>query len=278
MKDTKQLHFRPSLFSDFYISFVSRTHSSGSQAYGPLPHQVSLSVVLSGSGTFQTQNHSFRLKSGQGLLIPAGRSLSCRPLPGQVWDYARIGFGGKQLVHVLSSIGMREPGSPYFLSGCPSLEEPVSRLLAGSDSLEETLARQSTACRLLSLLAENAAQESGNICPPGQNPYVSKAVEYITYHCHEPISVQDLSHRLGITRNYLFTLFKEELHCSPRRYLTEFRLKRAAVLLRQTEYSAEDIALSCGYQEPASFSRAFRRQYGQSPSSYRKNGQTDPRT
>lgn len=278
MKNTKQSHFRHSLFTDLYVSFVSRTQSQDSQAYGPLPHQISLFVTFSGSGTLQVQNHSFRLKSEQGLLIPAGMSLNCRPDPGQPWDWARIGFNGNRTAQVLSSVGIRDLASPYLLYCCSSMEEPVNCLLFGSDSLEQELACQSAACRILSALAENTTRNLGDGSRSGQNPYVSKAMEYIAYHYQEPVSVQDLSQLLGITRNYLFTLFKEELRCSPSRYLTDFRLKKAAVLLRQTEYSIEDIALSCGYQEPTVFSRAFHRQYGQSPAAYRKNGRNDSRT
>ena len=56
---------------------------------------------------------------------------------------------------------------------------------------------------------------------------------------------------------------------SYRRLLDAARLKRALALLRETNLSMTDISLSLGYTDPANFTRAFVRLYGQSPKSAR---------
>ena len=58
---------------------------------------------------------------------------------------------------------------------------------------------------------------------------------------------------------------------SPQQYLMTFRLTRAAELLNTTEYSVESIAISCGYRDPAVFTKAFKRMHGLSPLKYRQN-------
>lgn len=49
-----------------------------------------------------------------------------------------------------------------------------------------------------------------------------------------------------------------------------FRITKAAELLQHTSLSVESIAISCGYQDPLVFTKAFRQMKGVSPSAYRK--------
>jgi len=54
-----------------------------------------------------------------------------------------------------------------------------------------------------------------------------------------------------------------------RSMLTSRRVRHGATLLRETRHSVKDIARRVGYRDPASFSEAFRIQYGQLPHAYR---------
>ena len=49
-----------------------------------------------------------------------------------------------------------------------------------------------------------------------------------------------------------------------------FRITKATELLQLTSLSVESIALSCGYQDPLVFTKAFRQMKKMSPSAYRK--------
>ena len=53
-------------------------------------------------------------------------------------------------------------------------------------------------------------------------------------------------------------------------YLTEWRMHRAQGMLETTRRSLGDIAEACGYQSESSFSKAFKKQFGQSPGAVRK--------
>ncbi len=58
---------------------------------------------------------------------------------------------------------------------------------------------------------------------------------------------------------------------TPSEFLRHFRLQRAIELLLGTDRSVHDIALSCGFSSPQSFSRTFSREYGQPPDRWRRN-------
>ena len=49
-----------------------------------------------------------------------------------------------------------------------------------------------------------------------------------------------------------------------------FRITKATELLQLTSLPIESIALSCGYQDPLVFTKAFRQMKEMSPSAYRK--------
>ena len=60
---------------------------------------------------------------------------------------------------------------------------------------------------------------------------------------------------------------------SPQQFLMTFRITKAAELLQLTSLPIEGIAVSCGYQDPLVFTKAFRQMKKMSPSAYRKKMQ-----
>ena len=70
--------------------------------------------------------------------------------------------------------------------------------------------------------------------------------------------------------DYLCRLFREEMHTTPGRFLTDLRLQRAAdLLLSDGERTAvSEIARQCGFRDPLYFSRMFKKRYQASPSRY----------
>ncbi len=268
MNQQNQVTYRDRFFTDFYLTFCSQLSGNKSQVWGPSP-SYTLYLVLSGNGALISADTSW-IKAGQWMLIPPLISMEYRPDAGVYWELTRIGFSGRRAGQILSLMDLDTFYKPFLCKNPGQIQCLTQQLLTHDPSLEQILLRQSIACQILSSLTENQA-----LWPEGRHPalnsYVTLATEYIGLHYKEPLTVNQIADHLGITRNYLFTLFKGELHCSPRQYILTFRLKRARELLTHTEYSVEDIALSCGYQDPAVFSKAFRRCYGQTPGQYRKS-------
>jgi AraC-like DNA-binding protein len=85
-----------------------------------------------------------------------------------------------------------------------------------------------------------------------------------------PHSVKDFAAEMGYTRAYLTQKLSQQWKRSPGRVLREVRLEHAASMLRSTRRTIAEIARKVGYSTPASFSRAFLRQYKQSPRQYRR--------
>lgn len=225
--------------------------------------------VTAGKGTVKSGRQNLALSSGQGVWIPPGKACRYQAGPGSPWCCIQIGFSGKRVESVLSELNLHEPGRRFFGSNQTRLEELSAKLLDSTrGTLEQIFLRQSLFYEFLSVLATDSQEE--NYPEGGFNPYVTKAVLWIRDHFGEHgLTVSDVADYVGISRNYLFTLFKESMGHSPREYIISFRLSRGRELLAGTEYSVDGISYACGYEDPAVFSRAFKKKYHMTPSEYR---------
>jgi transcriptional regulator GlxA family with amidase domain len=92
----------------------------------------------------------------------------------------------------------------------------------------------------------------------------------------EPLDTARLA-RTALTSEFHFIRsFRRAFGETPRQYLRRRRIERAQELLRLTDEPVSDICLAVGFQSLGSFSDAFRRIAGESPSEYRDHHRTDP--
>jgi AraC-like DNA-binding protein len=84
-----------------------------------------------------------------------------------------------------------------------------------------------------------------------------------------PWTLDALADRVAVSRATLARRFREVVGQSPMAYLAEWRLARAADLLRDTSATVEQVAREVGYVSPFAFSTAFKKQYGASPRDFR---------
>ncbi len=98
--------------------------------------------------------------------------------------------------------------------------------------------------------------------------YVHAAQEYI-HENYQKARVSDVADYIGISRYYLSHLFNEKLKLSPKDYIFEFRMDKSKELLRTTGESIAQISEKIGYEEPLTYSKAFKKRYGITPKQYR---------
>lgn len=100
---------------------------------------------------------------------------------------------------------------------------------------------------------------------------ITKAINYIrTENNKSGITIDDIASHAGFSSDYFNRIFFAHTGFNIMEYVRFRRLKKAAHLLRITDNDILSIALDCGYETHESFSRAFKNQYGVSPSEYRK--------
>jgi AraC family transcriptional regulator len=98
-----------------------------------------------------------------------------------------------------------------------------------------------------------------------------RTAEYIEAHLGSRISLATLAAIARLSHYHFARAFKQSFGVPPHRYHTARRIERAKTLLARPSLSITEIALEVGFGETSSFTAAFRRLVGRTPSSYRRS-------
>lgn len=91
---------------------------------------------------------------------------------------------------------------------------------------------------------------------------LAKAVELMIATLDQPLQIAEISARVGVPLWTLGRLFKRHLGETPAAYYRNLRLAEARNLLLNSSLRISDISSLCGFENPESFARAYRRQFG----------------
>jgi AraC family transcriptional regulator len=93
---------------------------------------------------------------------------------------------------------------------------------------------------------------------------------YIAAHLDEPLTRELLALIVGFSVSHFHRIFTAQQGRSIAGYVRWVRLERAGRKLRMGAVDITGVALAAGYQTHAAFGKAFKRQYGLSPSQFRR--------
>ena len=99
--------------------------------------------------------------------------------------------------------------------------------------------------------------------------HLARCVALMEAHIEDPLPVEVLARRAQVPDWKLRRLFRRHLRTTPSRYYLDLRLERARQLLAYGHRPIGEVALACGFADTASFSHAFKRRHGVSPSKQR---------
>jgi AraC family transcriptional regulator len=95
--------------------------------------------------------------------------------------------------------------------------------------------------------------------------------DYVEEHLAEPISLATLAHLARLSTYHFCRAFKQSFGVPPHRYHTGRRIERAKALLAKPSPSVTDIGLTVGFSQTSSFTAAFRRGTGLTPTAYHRS-------
>ena len=103
-----------------------------------------------------------------------------------------------------------------------------------------------------------------------KDPNVATALTAIHEQPGQDWTVDSLAQHIGMSRSRFADRFSRLMGIGPMKYLADWRLQKALVMLDEDRTSVQQIALLSGYQSAAAFSRAFTNKFGSPPSAYKR--------
>ncbi|WP_454620295.1 helix-turn-helix domain-containing protein [Bradyrhizobium cenepequi] len=99
---------------------------------------------------------------------------------------------------------------------------------------------------------------------------LKRVVEYVAEHLDEKVTLADMAAAARLSRMHFAALFFRATGLTPHQYLLKQRVSAAQEMLRTTDKSIVDIALSVGFSTQAHFTTVFKRIVGQTPLKWRE--------
>lgn len=99
---------------------------------------------------------------------------------------------------------------------------------------------------------------------------LKKVLLFIRENYQLPITLHDMADKVHMSQKYFCLFFKQMTNKTPVEYLILYRIECAARMLRSSDSSVTDIALSCGFNDLSYFIKTFKNIKGVTPAKFRK--------
>jgi AraC-like DNA-binding protein len=246
---------------------------------GPLHRTIepSFCVVAQGSKLMLLGREQFRYDPRTYLLISSGV-----PLIGHITrasaDRPCLGVRVRLEPELITSV-LIEAGFPESRAGSSARALSVSGLDAGLSDAVLRLVRVAESPRDYRVLAPLIVREivyrlaqgdqRGRLAQlavsRGHTHRMAKAIELLRKGYDKPLRIESLARQLGMSVSGLHHHFKQVTAMSPLQFQKQLRLQEARRLLLAGEYDAATAGFQVGYQDPAYFSREYKRLFGEPP-------------
>ena len=226
--------------------------------------------IISGKGKLEISGKTFSLEGGQGFLLCPGQISTYCADADDPWTYAWIEFDGTRARECMAAAGLSELQPVYTPETSENeIQKIIMRLVENPD--KPLLRLIGFAMILLDEITQTSRTKVVRGNKPLQDYYIKEAIAYIEYNYNHDISIDEIAAVCGLNRSYFGRIFKEATGKTPQQFLSQYRMSKAAELLRDSRFSISEVGKSVGYDNQLHFSRAFKNLYGVSPRQYRNN-------
>lgn len=285
-KASKKFHFdniymdNPQLYEDIILYQIGDLSCESGYAIGE--HEqccYEISYIVSGKGSFFTNGNSYRVKKGDIYLnIPGeyhnGIADTIDPFRYFYLGYVFNGQEGRQnsLAHIQKMLHqVKTPvlqdrfniQSPFL-----NIFSEIINMKKYTDLMVKTYLHQ-----IVVLAFRNFFEHWDKEYRPLGGDQKSKTViydviHYIDTHLSDITDLSGIAAELGYSYSYLSRIFSLEIGLSIQDYYQKRRFEKAVEMLRNSDLSITKIAEGLHYQSIHSFSKAFHKNYGMSPTVY----------
>jgi len=227
--------------------------------------------TLSGVGGVRDASGSYSVPPGHGFLVEkdnAEASYFYPPEGREPWRFLALNFNGLP-AHAMTRGLIQKYGPVYALPP----ETPIIKRLLGYEAAGHEIVNIHVADAaylvtelLLALLAAGRTHEDTDPL----NEVVNRAIPIMS--ADGDVSIQEVANRIGVSREHLSRCFQKRLGLSPRQFCLELRIRKACILLKDTDAPIKAIAAQLGYADYSNFVHAFHQVMHMTPTNFRMRG------
>lgn len=237
------------------------------------PEHNKLYLICEGEGQIQVNDKIMYPREGQMALLPENEKQSLSYMSSKMFK--------KYYCHFNATIGTRNLFEVVDVPMIATLKDPQQLSLAmelfrnltevfKERSVANTLKAKGFLLQLLGLYFGHIQLKSEKVTASAATERIQKVLGFIEENIREDISVDNLADVAHLQPNYFIRFFKDQLGCTPMRYVKERKLEITKQALISTDKPISLIGQEVGFKEGAYFSRIFKENYGRSPKTYRK--------
>ena len=275
----QEYFFENPFFADFYLVTIGHQKCPASHRFGPrIRGNYILHFIVKGHGSFYVDGIKHELQQRDFFLLRPSVETYYEASATDPWEYYWLGFDGEKTNDILNYLKIapeHHVGKALNASLITQRFESILRpaILADSNQL---LIQQ----YLYEILgAFHTQTTSRELLEEEKRRYSYSFIQYVHHYYQNPaLKIADIAKNFGLNKSYFSQVIKSEMGMTPNDYLSFFRMEESCRLLIQTDKSIKEIAVLVGYENPLTFSRAFKNIHGVSPLAYRVKNQTVAKT
>ncbi len=280
---TKELHILPDVRTTFQLFAPHLRRVDASWSYPAHAHAMfELNVVMEGAQRIEIDGRPFVQRPGDIAIVRPGERHAAMAEPDGPMAYFCLHFQADDplLRGALRALdrGVYPRGSALERRIGPALARLVELALGDGDeqSAAARMRTLSAVYALLAALSEETPETGRNASPEA----AARLAERIAARIERSVAsggadgpadaaILRIAESLGYSASHCARVFREAYGMSPRAYRSAVVLREAKLLLLDPLLTIESIAAKLGYDDPAAFSKQFRRWTGMSPREYR---------
>ncbi|MDO3408925.1 AraC family transcriptional regulator [Saccharibacillus sp. CPCC 101409] len=234
----------------------------------------SLHFVLGGELAFEYDDRRIELRRGDVFCL----------FPEQTYHYyivpsdsdlrmSWLALDGSRTAPLLELAGVTEE-QPYARERItPRVTGAAERILGAMAGVERWSPAASLELQgLIWELLAGLMPEMSSVRVPQPSGWIRECMQFMDLHATEGITVRQVAEFAGMHRSYFSNAFASQVGIPPQKYIQNIRMKKARRLLLETDATVTEIALSLGYPNLYTFTRAFKSYYRAAPLHVRTAG------
>ena len=269
-----------------FLRFVGRSVASKSEYAEMVGYESRMFYIEDGSGILEIRKKPYLLRKGDLAIINSGVSYKIRFAPGKVkcymvkfdctQEHADMGKDNPADVpekfdpqKILSHMNFEDAPQfdEYFILSNMEQTENLFRMIF-EEERKRLIGWRATANGLLAEILTKALRANTGYSNTSR---LKEVLDYLHANFNSPISNAQIASKFGYHPNYLSNLFVKITGKSMHQYLISLRLARAAELLETGKLPVAQVAVTCGFENSSKFSAMFKKEFGRTPTQYRKN-------